>query len=107
MKLAMFDRVGLRSELTGLGGPTLGSVSIHYRGRNAQLPIPGGMAVSRAAMDQAVVDAAVAAGVFWMPETTASVEPRSGDGAQSDARFVSLKDANGSTRLIEAGVVVV
>lgn len=101
--LAMLDAVGLRDGIAALGGTELSSVRIHYRGRMASLPIPGGMAVSRAAMDQTLVDAAIAAGVCWLPETTASVEPT----VEDDQRHVSLRSADGSRRDISANVVIV
>ena len=45
------------------------------RGRSVTLGLPPGMAIERAAFDAALVQAAIASGAAFLPETVATVEP--------------------------------
>lgn len=83
--LAVLDSLGLRENVLALHGVPLRQ--FHVRGRAGEfvLPLPEGVAVSRAALDTALVDAAVESGVVFQPHTRATVGP-----ANDDARLVSL-----------------
>jgi flavin-dependent dehydrogenase len=55
-------------------------------GRSARLALPAGVALSRAALDAALVEAAVAAGAAFLPETAGSLEA-----VTSEGRTVALR----------------
>lgn len=83
--LAVLESLGLREKLLALHGVPLRR--FHVRGRVGEfvLPLPEGVAISRAALDAALVDAAVAAGVSFQSHTRALVGL-----ASDDVRWVSL-----------------
>ena len=82
-----------------LGAPPVRALHLHAGVRRARLPLPEGRAVSRTALDEALVRDAVAQGVAWSPETGASLAERSRRGW-----IVRLEGP--APREIEAGVVV-
>jgi flavin-dependent dehydrogenase len=67
--LGVLDSVGLGNLVDKLGGITLEALQLGLSGRSTQLVLPGGRALSRARLDAALVDAAVAAGTAFLPAT--------------------------------------
>lgn len=72
-----------RLEAAGLGGIAergvpLRRLRLAAGGRSAVLPLPGGRALGRAALDAALVEAAVAAGARFVPATRAALGPVEG-----------------------------
>ena len=64
--LAVLDDVGLHGLSARLGAVALRRLVLEVRGRKVRLPLEGSVAVSRSALDHALVDAAVAQGAeFW------------------------------------------
>ncbi len=61
--------VGLGDLPARCGAVPLERVRLEAGGRGAELPLPGGVALSREAFDAALVRAAVAAGVAFLPGT--------------------------------------
>jgi flavin-dependent dehydrogenase len=95
--LATLDAAGLGGRMRGLPGHALRQIELHAGGRRATLNLPGGVAVSRAALDQMLVEAAIDAGATFRPRTTAEVLP---------GGRVRLRDRDEAATL-EAGCVVV
>ena len=65
--LAALEAVGLGDLPARLGAVPLSRVTLAAGGASAELPLPGGVAVSREALDAALVAAAVDAGVTFRP----------------------------------------
>ena len=80
----------------------LHAVWIASRGREARIDTSGGSTVSREALDAALVQAAIRAGVAWMPATTVTeiVDGRSGTVA-------TVRQATTSPARLRAGLVVI
>ena len=76
--LAALGRAGLIETLRGCGAQPVSTVHLRHRGRAVQLPIPAGLAVSRAVLDAMIVGAAIDAGCAFLPETTALLVPEAG-----------------------------
>ncbi len=99
--LAVLDAVGLGSLTAKLGAIPLESFDLRHRGRAVRLPLPVGMALSRASMDSELSERARDAGVCVLNETQATVLP-----VLNSARRVELTH-NRVTVSIAAKVVVV
>jgi flavin-dependent dehydrogenase len=77
--LATLDAAGLGSMVERLGAPPLQRLSMVWRGKRAEVPLPPGVSLSRAVMDRALVEAATAAGVEFRDQTGGRVLPNSGE----------------------------
>jgi len=87
--------------MDGLGGIGLEALVLGSAGSSTHFTLPGGMALSRARLDAALVAAAVASGTVFLPETQGVVGP-----ASSGMRHVLLEhNGHGGTAL--ARVVLV
>lgn len=71
--LATMREAGVMSYIDKLGPVPLDRFCLAAGGRSATLRLPGGVAVSRIAMDAVLAQAAVEAGADFLPETTATV----------------------------------
>jgi menaquinone-9 beta-reductase len=71
--LAVLRSVDLGSLAADLGGIALDGFDVRLAGRTARLALPAGIALSRTQFDAALVDAAIAAGAEYLPETRAAV----------------------------------
>ncbi len=69
--LRTLDAAGLGDLVARHGGVPLARVCLAVAGRSADLPLPGGRALSRPAFDTALVAAAVEAGASFFPQTFA------------------------------------
>jgi len=106
--LARLDAAGLTPVLRAAGGHDITSLHLHARDRRADIPLPGGLAISRSTLDALLVQHAVEAGCTFLPETSAFVRP--GDGREAggdDVRHVSLESRGGVPVDACARVVVV
>lgn len=90
---------GLGGLVARLGAVPVGHFHVALRGRAAHLAIPHGVALSREVFDTALVQAAIAAGVDFLPETPAQLGP-----VASGARRVTLRQG---ARAVEAQARVV
>jgi len=108
--LSYLGDVGLGDLPDRLGAPRLRRFRLSGYGREALVPLHSGAAVSREALDSALVDAARARGVAFLPATTATlgalheaawtVDLRSPEGADTlRARVVVAADGLGGTFL--------
>lgn len=89
--LAAIDAAGLKPAIDALQPVPLTEFELGAGGRLARVSLPGGVALSRWAMDAAIIEAAIAAGVQFLPETSALVEDV--DGA---SRRVRLESSSGA-----------
>ena len=71
----MLKQAGLESGLRQLHPMTTSSLTVRYRGRRLNVPMPASFAVSRRTMDQWLVDEAILSGCQFVDEVTASVQP--------------------------------
>jgi flavin-dependent dehydrogenase len=99
--LGVLESIGLRGRIADLGGILLGAVQIGFAGRATRLALPGGVALSRSRLDAALVDAAMASGAAFLPETQGVVAA-----VQAGARQVVLVQPNRSVT-VAARVVLV
>src|SRR5207249_1225186 len=70
--LAVLERVGLGELPARCGAFPLRRVRIAAHGREAMLPLPGGVSLSRRSLDAVLVRAAQEAGVVFLPGTQAT-----------------------------------
>ncbi|HEU5117544.1 MAG TPA: NAD(P)/FAD-dependent oxidoreductase [Isosphaeraceae bacterium] len=99
--LAVLDSVGLGDRVERLGGLNLSRFEVRMGRREAGFSLPGGKALTRDVLDEALVEEAVAAGTEFLPGTAASLE-----GGGEDARIVRLRSRGREVRT-QARVVVV
>ena len=92
---------GLGTLVDDAMGVDLGQFHVRMAGRSARFPLPEGKALSRERFDTALVTAAIAEGVDFLPETTASARE-----AEDDARPVQL-DRQGVSVMARARLVLV
>jgi flavin-dependent dehydrogenase len=104
--LASLDRAGLGDRVRALGARPIGAIEIRFRSHAATLQLPGGLSVSRAALDAELAAAAVAAGAVFAPETTAVVAGDDAADARGGWRRVSLQPRGESPSVATARVVL-
>ena len=73
--LATLRSAGLSGLINELGRIRLGALTLGHAKRSLHFTLPDGIALSRARLDAALVDAAVASGTTFLPETQALVGP--------------------------------
>jgi len=98
--LDLLASIGLGELPSQLGGRRYDEFRLCSRGAAATLPLPGGIAVTRSALDNALAQAAVDEGACFLPSTQAYLDPVSGDG-----RRVLLRQADAELA-VTAQVVV-
>jgi flavin-dependent dehydrogenase len=99
--LEILDAVGLGDVVRNAGGIPLIRMRLFAGRHEASLALRGSMVLSRMALDQALVSAAVRAGATFRPETRATVE-----GLQSERRRVRLAGPDLEEEVVEARVVI-
>jgi flavin-dependent dehydrogenase len=77
--LAVLVAAGLSELTTGAGGVPLDAVELAAGGRSAHVPLSGGVALSREALDAALVREALRAGADFLPQTRAALAPGPAD----------------------------
>jgi flavin-dependent dehydrogenase len=97
--LAVLESVGLGDLAAQLGAIPLDTFDLRLPGRRLRLPLPWGVAIPRARFDAALVEAAVAAGAAFLPETHAQVGE-----LQGESRCVLLQHLG---RIVAAGARIV
>ncbi len=83
--LKILKQAGLEPGLRGLGPTFTSGLAIHYRRRKLLVPMPTNVAISRKAMDQWLVDEAVAAGCHFLDDVKAVVVPTEHERQASEA----------------------
>lgn len=94
---------GLEERVRACSSVVLERFKLHVRGRQMQVDVPPGLAISRAALDQALIEAAVSQGVRFEQGVTAVVEPFD---EATQTREVRWHDADGCERRAAAATVV-
>ncbi|WP_397569358.1 FAD-dependent oxidoreductase [Schlesneria sp. T3-172] len=79
LALGVLRQLGLTKVVQGLGGTDINDFSFHVGRQVLHVPLPGGIAVSREALDDALVKEAISAGVWFLPEKLAKLGPLVGD----------------------------
>lgn len=98
---AMLASLGLGDLLPSLCARQVDRFRLHTAGRRSTLALPGGFAVSRGALDQALVNEAVKAGVVFFDSTSAQLRPL----AHSNEREVVVM-RDGVAQTLRARLVV-
>lgn len=98
--LSILRQSGLESLVPRQGAVPLSRFRVHAGRRAADVPLPDGAALSREALDSALVEAAIAAGCAFLPETNATLGI-----ATAEARAVSLQQRSGSSQIIASVVL--
>ena len=96
--------VGLESAFDALRPVELSRFVLQAQRRRVELDLPAGAAIQRASFDAMLVQAAIDAGVEFLPETRALVE--NNDRTDLDVRRVQLRQHGGSAHLAKAKVIV-
>ena len=100
---AVLAAVGQGQLIESQGGVPLRRLQLGHRGREASLALPDGRALSRERFDQALVEAAVAAGASFRASTTAQLGP-----ADATGRAVTLHERGSRLpQTVRAKVVLV
>jgi len=100
---AVLAAVGQGQLIDAQGGLPLRRLQLGHRGQRASLALPDGRALSRERFDQALVEAAIAAGACFQASTTARLGP-----ADASGRTVTLQERGSSQpQTVRAQVVLV
>jgi menaquinone-9 beta-reductase len=99
--LAALAHLGMGNLVAGAGALPLAELRIVVKQREVTMSLPRGAALTREALDHALVNAACEAGVHFLSETLAVVDPDDTD----SLRQITLRHADGSGKL-RAKVVV-
>ncbi len=94
---------GLEKGLASLHPIATSSMRVHQSHKSLLIPMPGGLAVSRFAFDQWLIDEARTAGAEFREETTASVLPA----VTENWRDVELETSGGHRKQVLAKMVLV
>ena len=100
--LLLLRSVGLGTLCDDLGGKTLSAVELRAGSQELHIPLPMGFAVSRRAMDTALVREAIRKGVEFLPETKATVTAET----DSRSRLVLLRQRDFKTIGVHSKVVL-
>lgn len=100
--VSTLKELGLESMLRSLGGPALNHFALWAHGAHYGTDLPGGIAVSRYQLDAALVAAAIAAGVEFLPGVHAQLEA---EDERAELRRLECR-IEGQTAQLSAPVVV-
>lgn len=102
--VSSLQEIGLGDIFEDTNAVPLNSFQMRYNGRGAIVPLPGGLALSRSMFDVRLVQAAIDAGAFFLPETTASLK---GYTEQEQRRHVELTQQGQPSGSVVAKIVLV
>jgi flavin-dependent dehydrogenase len=97
----ILNRIGLPEVLPEQGAIPFSQLIVREKGTEAKLALPAGFSLSRSKFDAALIKAAIASGVSFLPRVTARVQ-----NAVQDARVVKIQSANGTNELKTKLVIV-
>jgi menaquinone-9 beta-reductase len=98
--LSILRQSGLESLVVHHGAVPLSHFRVHAGGNVADVPLPEGVALSREALDSALVQAAVAAGCDFLPETKATLGV-----ATAQTRVVHLQQRSEAREIAASAVL--
>lgn len=104
--LATLDRVGLGELTKHLGAPAYDGIRLFQRHRRAFLRLPAGVSLSRAAFDNALVEAAVEAGVVFRSGHHAKLGGIVKRGRIVELRRADCQSPSHDVRSVRAGLVI-
>ena len=84
--LSVLDSVGLADLPQNCGAKPLKKIRLAAGGRDVECRLAGGVSLSREAFDSALIEAAVGAGVHFLPQTDAALQPHN----SADSRTLEL-----------------
>ncbi|HEY7310937.1 MAG TPA: FAD-dependent monooxygenase [Gemmataceae bacterium] len=96
--LATLQAAGLRELVPQCGAVPLREICLAAVGRDARLPLSGGVSLSRETFDAALVRAAVEEGAAFLPQTHASLAPST---ANCGTRTIELSAVGGGAPAVE------
>ena len=100
---AVLAAAGVGQLIEAQGGVPLRQLQLGHRGQRASLALPDGRALSRERFDQALVEAAIAAGASFRARTTAHLGP-----ADTTGRSVTIRErGKRQPQMVRAKVVLV
>lgn len=102
--VSSLQQIGLGNIFEDLDAVSLNYFQIRYNGRETTIPLPGGLAISRSAFDQSLVQAAIDAGSYFLPETTAILRNHS---ENEQTRRVELTQQGHQSGVATAKIVLV
>jgi flavin-dependent dehydrogenase len=102
--VSCLERAGLNELLPRLGAIPTRRFRASCGGRSLEINLSGGAAVSRDALDNALIQAAQAAGAEFLSETTAKLCPSDAD---SSDREIELSGPSGARRTARARIVLI
>lgn len=98
--LGFLEAAGLRGPLEARGAVAIDTALLAARRTTASIPLPGGLAVSRALLDTLLVETACARGARFLPKTSVALGTVLGA-----TREVTLTQGN-ATRTVQARLVI-
>lgn len=101
--VAILQQLGLDGILKQSNSVPLKHFQVRSRGRQVIIPLPGGVALTRAALDAGLVQAAIEARAEFLPETSATLCDVSQAGC---SRHVNLVQNGNVTQTVSADVVL-
>jgi flavin-dependent dehydrogenase len=101
--LGRLKAIGLSYLAARLQSMPIESITLRTASGAAVLPLPVGRAVSRRKLDSALVEAAVAAGATFMPQTNATVEVETEETILSKLKLITL---NNGARITAKSIIV-
>tara|TARA_R110002111_G_scaffold144910_2_gene211268 strand:- start:122966 stop:124141 length:1176 start_codon:yes stop_codon:yes gene_type:complete len=102
--VSALQQIGLGDIFEEFDAVPLKSFQVRYHGRELNIPLPGGLAISRSVFDERLVQAAVDAGAYFLPETTAMLKD---SGVQEQTRLVELTHPEQSSGVATTKIVLV
>jgi flavin-dependent dehydrogenase len=97
----ILSRIGLSELLSEQGAIPFSQLIVCEKSTEAKLRLPSGFSLSRSKFDAALIKAAIASGVSFLPRVTARVQ-----NVVQDARVVKIQNANGTNELKTRLVIV-
>jgi flavin-dependent dehydrogenase len=101
--VGILEAAGLGDEMRAAGARPVSAIELRTNNRHASLPLPPGLAITRATLDAIIVRAAIAAGAESICASGA-VEP--GEGPDAGVRSVRLTHPDGPPVTVSAKVVI-
>lgn len=102
--VSALQQIGLGDIFEDLDAVSLNQFQMRYNGREATIPLPGGLAISRSVFDQKLVQAAIDAGSHFLSETTATLKNNS---ENEQMRSVELTQQGDQSGVATAKIVLV
>lgn len=103
--LRVFEQLDLVERLKEKDAVLVNQFRLRSKRRVLNVPLPGGLVVSREVMDQTLVDAAIEAGADFLDRHDALILPD--EKPQSDAVVIELNSESGGKRCVSADHVLV